>query len=77
MMQIYLDTNVYLSFFHFSSDDLGELEKLVQLANDGKITLHLPEQVSQEFKRNRANKIADANQKVKRTETISPISANL
>src|SRR4030065_173151 len=57
---IFIDTNVYLSFYHLSSDDLGELKKLVILAREGKVNLFLPEQVIDEFKRNRAGKIADA-----------------
>ena len=64
-MDIFLDTNVFLSFYHFSSDDLEELKKLAVLAREGQVTLHLPEQVINEFRRNRANKIADA---VKRLE---------
>jgi len=59
-MDIFLDTNVFLSFYHFSSDDLEELKKLAVLAREGQVTLHLPEQVINEFRRNRANKIADA-----------------
>jgi len=59
-MQIFLDTNVFLSFYHLTSDDLEELKKLVVLAREGKVTIHLPEQVLQEFHRNRAVKIADA-----------------
>lgn len=59
-MHIFLDTNVFLSFYHLSSDDLEELKKLAVLAKEGKVTLHLPEQVIDEFRRNRASKIADA-----------------
>ena len=59
-MNIFIDTNVYLSFYHLSSDDLEELKKLVVLAREGKVVLLLPEQVIDEFRRNRAAKIADA-----------------
>jgi predicted nucleic acid-binding protein len=59
-MNIFIDTNIYLSFYHFSSDDLEELKKLVLLLSQGKLTLFLPWQVIQEFQRNRENKIEDA-----------------
>lgn len=60
MMNIFIDTNVFLSFFHFTSDDLEELRKLGVLLSSGSVRLFLPEQVIQEFRRNRENKIADA-----------------
>lgn len=59
-MNIYIDTNILLSFYHLSSDDLEELKKLGVLLRQKKVTLWLPEQTVIEFKRNRANKIADA-----------------
>lgn len=59
-MNIFIDTNVYLSFYHLSSDDLEELKKLVGLAREKKVTLLLPCQVIDEFNRNRATKIAEA-----------------
>jgi predicted nucleic acid-binding protein len=59
-INLYLDTNVYLSFYHLSNDDLEELEKLLILVKTKEITLHLPEQTRNEFIRNRDVKIADA-----------------
>ena len=59
-MNIFIDTNIFLSFYHFSNDDLEELKKLSLLLQQGKAKLFLPEQVIQEFRRNRDNKIADA-----------------
>jgi len=59
-MNLFIDTNVFLTFYHYSSDDLEELKKLSALLQLGDLKLFLPEQVSVEFKRNRANKIADA-----------------
>jgi predicted nucleic acid-binding protein len=59
-MNIFLDTNIFLSFYHFTNDDLEELKKLSVLLGQGKVKLYLPEQVIQEFTRNRENKIADA-----------------
>jgi predicted nucleic acid-binding protein len=59
-MNLFIDTNIFLSFFHLSSDDLQELKKLAVLVRTKKIVLHLTEQVTIEFRRNRALKIADA-----------------
>jgi predicted nucleic acid-binding protein len=59
-MNLFIDTNVLLSFYHFTSDDLEELRKLAVLVRQGEVRLLLPEQVVNEVRRNRANKIADA-----------------
>lgn len=59
-MNLIIDTNTLLSFYHFSSDDLEELKKLAGLLREGKLRLFLPEQVQIEFRRNRPTKIADA-----------------
>lgn len=59
-MDLFIDTNIYLSFYHYASDDLEELKKLIVLLKQKKLTLYLPEQVVQEFNRNREAKIADA-----------------
>jgi hypothetical protein len=60
IVNIFIDTNVFLSFYHFSSDDLEELNKLTVLLEQENVTLFLPDQIVDEFKRNRAGKIADA-----------------
>lgn len=57
---LFLDTNTYLSFYHYSSDDLEELRKLAVLLQQKKLVLCLPRQVVDEFRRNRDAKIADA-----------------
>jgi hypothetical protein len=59
-MNLFIDTNVYLSFFHFSKDSLTELEKVFVLQQYGKLDLWLTDQVETEFRRNREVKIADA-----------------
>lgn len=60
MKHLFMDTNILLSFFHFSNDDLDELRKLAVLVGKGELHLILPDQVISEFRRNRAGKIADA-----------------
>lgn len=62
---LYIDTNVYLTFYHFSNEDLEELKKLVALINTDNIKLYLPEQTKNEFNRNREVKIADSLNKLK------------
>lgn len=59
-MNLFIDTNIYLTFYHYSSDDLEELKKLAVAIKGAEITLYLTEQVRNEFKRNRESKIADA-----------------
>lgn len=59
-MNLFIDTNIFLSFYHLSSDDLEELRKLGVLLDKKKVTLLLPQQVIDEFRRNREVKIADA-----------------
>lgn len=65
---LYIDTNVYLTFFHFSNEDLKELKKLIALINTGNIVLFLPEQTKNEFYRNREVKISDSLDKLRATK---------
>jgi predicted nucleic acid-binding protein len=60
MKHLFIDTNIYLTFYHFSSDDLEELKKLLVAVDNGKIKLYITKQVIAEFRRNREAKIADA-----------------
>ncbi len=59
-MNIFIDTNIFLSFYNLTSDELEELKKLVVLLRKKKVVLLLPEQVIHEFRRNRAKKISEA-----------------
>ncbi|MBN2015621.1 DUF4935 domain-containing protein [Candidatus Dojkabacteria bacterium] len=61
MKNIFIDTNIFLDFYHYSDDDLSKLNNLDELISDLKdINLLLTDQVIQEYKRNRDSKIADA-----------------
>lgn len=64
-MNIFIDTNIFLSFYHFTSDDLEELKKLGVLLSNRRVRLFLPQQVLDEFWRNRENKISDALKKLR------------
>jgi rRNA-processing protein FCF1 len=57
-VNLFIDTNIFLAFYHFSNDDLEELKKLLALIRTEKVNLILPEQVIDEFKRNRDNQIS-------------------
>ncbi|HAU1484601.1 TPA: hypothetical protein F8R85_15650 [Legionella pneumophila] len=59
-MNLFIDTNVFLSFYQYSNDDLEEMKKLVVLIEKKKVTLWLTENVKDEFSRNRENKINEA-----------------
>jgi hypothetical protein len=59
-MGLFIDTNIFLSFYHLSSDDLEELRKLDVLLERKKLALYLPTQVIDEHQRNRDGKIDDA-----------------
>jgi hypothetical protein len=59
-MNLFIDTNIWLSFYHYSADDLEELRKLGVLIDKKTVRLHLPDQVIEEFRRNREAKFIDA-----------------
>ena len=59
-MKLFIDTNIFLSFYHLTSEDLEELRKLSVLLDQKEVTLYLTDQVRAEFRRNREVKIADA-----------------
>jgi predicted nucleic acid-binding protein len=59
-MNLFIDTNIFLSFYHLTSEDLEELRKLGVLLEQQQVKLYLTDQVVTEFRRNREVKIADA-----------------
>ena len=59
MKNLFLDSNIWLSLYNFSNDDLEQFEKLEDLL-DKDIKLYIPEQVRDEVLRNRENKFKDA-----------------
>lgn len=59
-MNLFIDTNIYLTFYHFTNDDLEELKKLIVAIQGNKLSVYLPDQVIKEFKRNRESKISQA-----------------
>jgi hypothetical protein len=59
-MHVFIDTNILLSFFHFSKDELDALNDVFGSHEYGAAKVHLTQQVCDEFRRNRENKIKDA-----------------
>lgn len=59
MMNLFLDSNIWLSLYHFTNDDLEQFEKLKDMVNKS-IRLFVPQQVYREIVRNRESKLKDA-----------------
>lgn len=64
-LNLFIDTNIFLAFYHLTGDDLEELKKLSVLIENGEIVLLLPRHVEDEFLRNREAKIAEAIRKIR------------
>ncbi len=60
MRRVFLDANVYLSFFRFGKDDLETMEKLIRLQGENEIKIVQNDQLRREIFRNRAGVIANA-----------------
>ena len=71
MKNLFIDANIWLSLFHFSSDDLEQFSKLKNLI-DTDIKLYIPEQIYNEVYRNRETKIKDALDKFEKFELMFP-----
>ena len=57
-MNLFIDTNIFLHFYEYSGDDLDELRKLTVLIKNSDLKLFLPQQVIDEFKRQRDGTLA-------------------
>ncbi|MCK0129493.1 PIN domain-containing protein [Erythrobacter sp. F6033] len=60
MLQVFIDANIYLRFFAYSTDALDELEKFRALCEAKKIKLFLTDQVKREIARNRDAEVSRA-----------------
>ncbi len=70
-MQLFIDTNILLSFYSLNQEDLAELSKLSDLIAQKHITLLLTDQIIDEFNRNREQRI-DGAIKSFRAQTFNP-----
>jgi predicted nucleic acid-binding protein len=80
MIHVFIDTNVYLTFFSFTADDLEELRKLIAAVKNGNLKLWTTEQVRHELERNRENKVSEslaALRKMKPGEATPQMARNL
>ena len=59
MKNLFIDSNVWLSLYHFTSDDLVQFGKLKEIIGQD-IKLYIPRQVHDEVLRNREAKLKDA-----------------
>lgn len=59
MKHLFIDTNIWLSLYYFTNDDLTKFEKLKDYLNTS-ICLYFTEQVKEEIFRNREAKIKEA-----------------
>jgi hypothetical protein len=66
-LHLYIDANVYLSLFHFSKDDLEQIDKLAVLVRRQEVRLLLPDQTRLEVQRNREHRIADSLRQLRET----------
>ncbi len=70
-MQLFIDTNILLSFYALNQDDLAELSKLINAIDKQQITLLLTDQIIDEFNRNREQRIEGAIKSL-RAQTFNP-----
>lgn len=59
-IHVFVDANVFLSFYAYSDDDLEKLKRVKGLIEAGTLILYEPDQVIDEIQRNRETKIAEA-----------------
>jgi predicted nucleic acid-binding protein len=70
-MQLFIDTNILLSFYSLNQEDLDELNKIIQAIESKQITLLLTDQIVNEFDRNREQRIEGAIKSF-RAQTFNP-----
>ena len=60
MHHVFVDTNVFLSLYAYTDDNIEELKKCVELIKAKQLKLYIPSTVNQEFYRNRDKKIFES-----------------
>jgi hypothetical protein len=74
-MHVFIDTNILLNFFHFTKEEIDALSNVFASHEHGAATVHLTEQVCDEFSRNRENKIKDALKRFKDVKFAAQLPA--
>lgn len=59
-LHVFIDTNVWLSFYSFTNDDLEQLRTLIALIKAEKLKLYVDQHLADEFYRNRERKLAES-----------------
>jgi PIN domain len=80
MLDVFIDTNVYLTFFSFTEEDLEELRKLHVAIANGDVRLWTTPQVKDELRRNREARVAEsfiAIRKLKPSGGVPQMARNL
>ena len=60
MLHAFLDTNIFLSLYAYTDDNIEELRKIVQLIKTKKLKLYVSTTLNQEFWRNRDKKVSES-----------------
>ncbi|MBB6123931.1 PIN domain-containing protein [Sphingobium subterraneum] len=60
MLHIFVDTNIFLSLYAYTDDNIEELKKLVSLIKNKSLKIYITVIVNQEFNRNRDKKIRES-----------------
>lgn len=60
MLHTFIDTNVFLSLYAYTDDNIEELKKIIELIKNNELKLYIPVVVNQEFNRNRDRKILES-----------------
>jgi len=71
-LNMFIDTNIILSFFSISDDDIEQLKKMVRLIDDGEVRILINSQVYREVLRNRDNKLATSLSEFSKTSFKPP-----
>jgi predicted nucleic acid-binding protein len=59
-IHVFVDSNVWLAFYAYTNDDIEQLKKIVALVQNEKLKLYIPQQVVEEFYRNRERKLNES-----------------
>ena len=60
MLHAFVDTNVFLSLYAYTDDNIEELKKILELIKGKELKLYLTTVLNQEFYRNRDNKLSES-----------------
>ncbi|HZS81053.1 MAG TPA: PIN domain-containing protein, partial [Herbaspirillum sp.] len=63
---LFVDSNVFLDFYSYAKDDLGQLKRLIEYLHVDGICLHLPQHVINELERNRETKLKTSAEQFKK-----------